>query len=88
MRWFPVLWLLLSALLHALPALGAVLASIWIFTLANLVGPRLVAQIGGATLLLGLALPDSRMHAPNENFPLAHLDAGCRLNRALLVQLA
>jgi acetylornithine deacetylase/succinyl-diaminopimelate desuccinylase-like protein len=28
------------------------------------------------------------MHAPNENFPLAHLDAGCRLNRALLVQLA
>ncbi|MEI6441426.1 MAG: amino acid permease, partial [Alphaproteobacteria bacterium] len=38
-----------------LPALAAVLASIWIFTLANLVGPRLVAQIGGATLLLGLA---------------------------------
>ena len=44
--------------------------------------------LGADTLLLGLALPDSRMHAPNENFPLAHLDAGCRLNRALLVQLA
>jgi len=37
------------------PALAAVLASIWLFTLANLVGPRLVARIGGATLLLGLA---------------------------------
>ena len=37
------------------PALAAVLAVIWLFTLANLVGPRLVAQIGGATLLLGLA---------------------------------
>ncbi len=37
------------------PALMAVLAAIWLFTLANLVGPRLVAQIGGATLLLGLA---------------------------------
>ncbi len=45
----------IPALAAPLPALGAVLASIWIFTLANLVGPRLVAQIGGATLLLGLA---------------------------------
>ncbi len=37
------------------PALVAVLISIWLVTLANLVGPRLVARIGGATLLLGLA---------------------------------
>ena len=37
------------------PALMAVLAAIWLFTLANLIGPRLVAQIGGGTLLLGLA---------------------------------
>jgi arginine:agmatine antiporter len=37
------------------PALLATLAAIWLFTLANLVGPRLVARIGGATLVLGLA---------------------------------
>jgi len=37
------------------PALLATLAGIWLFSLANLVGPRLVARIGGATLILGLA---------------------------------
>ena len=37
------------------PALAATLAAIWLFSLANLVGPRLVARIGGATLVLGLA---------------------------------
>jgi arginine:agmatine antiporter len=37
------------------PSTVATLAAIWLFTLANLVGPRLVARIGGATLLLGLA---------------------------------
>ncbi len=40
------------------------------------------------TLLLGLALPDCRAHAPNENFPLENFFAGIRLNRALLEELA
>ena len=44
--------------------------------------------LGVQTLLLGLALPDCRAHAPNENFPLANFDAGIRLNRALLEELA
>lgn len=44
--------------------------------------------LGVETLLLGLALPDCRAHAPNENFPLANFFAGIRLNRALLEELA
>jgi acetylornithine deacetylase/succinyl-diaminopimelate desuccinylase-like protein len=40
------------------------------------------------TLLLGLALPDCRAHAPDENFPLANLEAGIRLNQAVLQELA
>jgi acetylornithine deacetylase/succinyl-diaminopimelate desuccinylase-like protein len=40
------------------------------------------------TLLLGLALPDCQAHAPNENFPIANLEAGIRLNQALLRELA
>jgi acetylornithine deacetylase/succinyl-diaminopimelate desuccinylase-like protein len=40
------------------------------------------------TLLLGLALPDCQAHAPNENFPIANLEAGIRLNKALLRELA
>ncbi|MCF7733821.1 MAG: dipeptidase [Akkermansiaceae bacterium] len=40
------------------------------------------------TLLLGLALSDAQVHAPNENFPVANFEAGIRLNRALLAQLA
>lgn len=39
------------------------------------------------TLLLGLALPDCQAHAPNENFPIANLEAGIRLNQALLAEL-
>ncbi len=39
------------------------------------------------TLLLGLALPDCQAHAPNENFPIANLEAGIRLNQALLTEL-
>jgi acetylornithine deacetylase/succinyl-diaminopimelate desuccinylase-like protein len=39
------------------------------------------------TLLLGLALPDCQAHAPNENFPIANLEAGIRLNQALLREL-
>jgi acetylornithine deacetylase/succinyl-diaminopimelate desuccinylase-like protein len=39
-------------------------------------------------LLLGLALPDCAAHAPNENFPVAHLEAGIKMNQALLEELA
>ena len=44
--------------------------------------------LGAETLLLGLALPDCRAHAPNENFPLANFFGGIGLNRALLEELA
>jgi acetylornithine deacetylase/succinyl-diaminopimelate desuccinylase-like protein len=44
--------------------------------------------LGVETLLLGLALPDSRAHAPNENFPLENFSAGIRLNQALLEELS
>src|SRR5215211_387816 len=44
--------------------------------------------LGVETLLLGLALADCRAHSPNENFPLENLDAGIRLNKAILRELA
>ncbi len=44
--------------------------------------------LGADTLLLGLALPDCKAHAPNENFPLANFEAGQRLNQHLLEKLA
>lgn len=44
--------------------------------------------LGAETLLLGLALPDCRAHAPDENFPLANFFGGIGLNRALLEELA
>ncbi|MGV3533747.1 MAG: M20/M25/M40 family metallo-hydrolase, partial [Chthoniobacteraceae bacterium] len=44
--------------------------------------------LGADTLLLGLALPDCRAHAPNENFPVENFFAGVRLNNALLKELA
>lgn len=44
--------------------------------------------LGVETLLLGLALADCRAHSPNENFPLENLDAGIRLNKAILQELA
>jgi acetylornithine deacetylase/succinyl-diaminopimelate desuccinylase-like protein len=44
--------------------------------------------LGVETLLLGLALADCRAHSPNENFPLANFDAGIRLNKAVLKELA
>ena len=43
---------------------------------------------GLAALLLGLALPDCRAHAPDENFPVENFEAGIRLNKALLGELA
>ncbi len=44
--------------------------------------------LGADTLLLGLALPDAQIHAPNENFPVANFEAGVRLNQALINELA
>lgn len=44
--------------------------------------------LGADTLLLGLALPDAQIHAPNENFPVANFEAGILLNQALLKELA
>jgi len=44
--------------------------------------------LGTDTLLLGLALPDAKIHAPNENFPVENFEAGIRLNQALLQELA
>ena len=44
--------------------------------------------LGIDTLLLGLALPDARVHSPDENFPIENLHAGIRLNRELLDQLS
>jgi acetylornithine deacetylase/succinyl-diaminopimelate desuccinylase-like protein len=44
--------------------------------------------LGVETLLLGLALADCRAHSPNENFPLENFDAGIRLNKAVLKELA
>lgn len=43
--------------------------------------------LGADSLLLGLALPDAQIHAPNENFPVENFEAGIRLNRELLREL-
>lgn len=43
--------------------------------------------LGIDSLLLGLALPDCQIHAPNENFTVTNFEAGIRLNRALLEEL-
>ena len=44
--------------------------------------------LGVETLLLGLALPDCRAHAPDENFPVQNFTSGIRLNKALLAELS
>lgn len=44
--------------------------------------------LGADSLLLGLALADAQIHAPNENFPVENFEAGIRLNQALLEELA
>lgn len=42
---------------------------------------------GVEALMLGLALPDCQIHAPNENYYVENFEAGIRLNRALLSEL-
>ncbi len=44
--------------------------------------------LGVETLLIGLALPDCRAHSPNENFPVENLEAGMKMNQAILKKLA
>ncbi len=44
--------------------------------------------LGSDTLLLGLAAPDCRAHAPDENFPLENFETGIRLHQNLLRELA
>lgn len=44
--------------------------------------------LGVDTLLLGLALPDSQLHAPNENFSIQCFHDGVRLSRQLLRELS
>lgn len=45
-------------------------------------------KLGCDSLLLALASPDCRAHAPDENFPVENFLAGIRLNRALLEELS
>jgi len=44
--------------------------------------------LGVETLMLGLALPDCQIHAPNENFTVENFEAGIILNQNLLEELA
>jgi acetylornithine deacetylase/succinyl-diaminopimelate desuccinylase-like protein len=44
--------------------------------------------LGLDSLLLGLALPDAKVHSPNENFPVDNFTAGIRLNKNLLEEIA
>jgi acetylornithine deacetylase/succinyl-diaminopimelate desuccinylase-like protein len=44
--------------------------------------------LGQSALLLALASPDCRAHAPDENFPVENFLLGIRLNKALLRELA
>jgi acetylornithine deacetylase/succinyl-diaminopimelate desuccinylase-like protein len=44
--------------------------------------------LGSDTLLLGLAAPDCKAHAPDENFPLENFELGIRLHQNLLRELA
>jgi acetylornithine deacetylase/succinyl-diaminopimelate desuccinylase-like protein len=44
--------------------------------------------LGVDTLLLGLALPDCKVHSPNENFAIENFHGGIRLNRRLLERIS
>jgi len=44
--------------------------------------------LGTDTLLLGLAAPDCKAHAPDENFPIENFEAGVRLHQNLLRELS
>jgi acetylornithine deacetylase/succinyl-diaminopimelate desuccinylase-like protein len=44
--------------------------------------------LGSDSLMLGLALPDCQIHAPNENFAVENFEKGIEMSRALLRELA
>ena len=44
--------------------------------------------LGSDTLLLGLAAPDCKAHAPDENFPIENFETGIRLHQNLLRELS
>ena len=44
--------------------------------------------LGADSLMLGLALPDCQIHAPNENFAMANFEGGILMSQALLQELA
>ena len=43
--------------------------------------------LGADTLMLGLALPDAQIHAPNENFPVENFEKGVELGKTLFMAL-
>ncbi|MEM7700256.1 MAG: M20/M25/M40 family metallo-hydrolase, partial [Verrucomicrobiota bacterium] len=44
--------------------------------------------LGIDSLMLGLALPDCQIHAPNESFTVTNFEAGIQLNQVLLEEIA
>ena len=44
--------------------------------------------LGADSLMLGLALPDCQIHAPNENFSVENFEKGIEMSRELLKELA
>ena len=44
--------------------------------------------LGSDRLMLGLALPDCQIHAPNENFAVENFEGGIVMSQALLKELA
>jgi len=44
--------------------------------------------LGADSLMLGLALPDCQIHAPNENFSVENFEGGILMSQALLKELA
>lgn len=44
--------------------------------------------LGADSLLLGLALPDCQIHAPNENFYIENFESGIKMSQVLLDELA
>lgn len=44
--------------------------------------------LGSDSLMLGLALPDCQIHAPNENFSIENFEKGIEMSRALLTEIA
>jgi hypothetical protein len=46
------------------------------------------AVLNSNALLVGVVLPNAKVHSPNENFPLGNLEASIRLNQELLEEIA